>query len=252
MGVPIGTFIGAHLGWRATFVFVAVSGAVATVVCAASLPRRWDADGSPNSLGFRFLFNASVARTLLVTLVAFTGEFCAYPYIGVLLGRSWIGEPSRLAVLLLGFGAAGVLGNWMAGIGSDRFGPGKVLVAALAGLALTLAGLEIAVTWPLAAALAVLVWGAAAWSITVPQQRRLHGLMPRASALGMAANQSMLYLGMATGSVVGGVAIGELGAGAGAMAGSVAVMIALAIALLSRRNTRPRRGGSRPAQPWRT
>src|SRR5580704_18252138 len=40
LGVPAGAFVGAHLGWRSTFVGVAALSVAALVVLAARLPRR--------------------------------------------------------------------------------------------------------------------------------------------------------------------------------------------------------------------
>ena len=45
IGVPIGAFVGPHLGWRATFVGVASISAVALAVLTIKLPR--DIAGSP-------------------------------------------------------------------------------------------------------------------------------------------------------------------------------------------------------------
>ncbi|MFH8753903.1 MFS transporter [Streptomyces rimosus] len=44
-GVPIGTWIGGHYGWRATFVSMAVGGVAALAFLLATLPRQGHKNG---------------------------------------------------------------------------------------------------------------------------------------------------------------------------------------------------------------
>ena len=57
----------------------------------------------------------------------------------------------------------------------------------------------------------MVAWGAAGFGMMPPQQARLAAASPAQAPLLLSLNASMVYLGTALGSVVGGLAIGGLG-----------------------------------------
>jgi DHA1 family inner membrane transport protein len=57
----------------------------------------------------------------------------------------------------------------------------------------------------------LLVWGTAGFGMMAPQQSRLAALAPAQAPLLLSLNTSMLYLGTATGAIVGGALASSLG-----------------------------------------
>lgn len=85
-GVPLGTFIGQHFGWRATFLAVAALGVVALVGSLLFVPRQL-AHGQPASL-LQQLAVLKQPRLLLVyamTAVGYGGTFVAFTYLAPML-----------------------------------------------------------------------------------------------------------------------------------------------------------------------
>ena len=85
-GVPLGTFVGQHFGWRATFLAVAALGLVAFVASLIFVPRKL---AQPESAGLLHqLEPLRQPRLLLVyamTAVGYGGSFIAFTYLAPIL-----------------------------------------------------------------------------------------------------------------------------------------------------------------------
>ncbi len=116
LGVPLGTSIGQHLRWRATFCAVTLVCVAAFAIIAALVPKR----GRPTRAGDWRADLAAIQRTpvllcLLTTVLRYAGVFAVFTYIAALLTRiSGLAEASVSPVLLV-FGGGLVLGNLAGG-----------------------------------------------------------------------------------------------------------------------------------------
>jgi predicted MFS family arabinose efflux permease len=238
VGVPLGAFVGAHLGWRATFVGVAVMSVAALAVLAVKLPH--DLAGSaPASLRARLAIIAHPGAflVLMVTTVWAIGAYTVYTYISPFLVASTgiTAEHAGFVLTLLGFSAVG--GVTLGGIANDRFGARRaqqltlpLMAVAFAGLtvaALTLAPHALAAVLPL-----VILWGLSAWGFFTPQQNRLIGVVGAGNApVALSLNASFMYVGFSLGALLGSIVITLLSVAWIGAAGAVCV---LAAAVLSR------------------
>jgi MFS transporter, DHA1 family, inner membrane transport protein len=89
----------------------------------------------------------------------------------------------------------------------DRYAAVALLGACLAIAAINqvLMGFSLHAPWTIAMALAI--WSITGWGTFAPQQARLIDLAPDSSALLIALNHSIIYIGAAGGAVLGGLAL---------------------------------------------
>jgi predicted MFS family arabinose efflux permease len=234
LGVPAGAFVGAHFGWRATFIGVAGLSAAALAVLAMRLPRE-NRTGVTVSLKERLVVMAipGVLPTLLTTTVWAMGAYTVYTYVSPFLAYAAGLSPERagLVLTLLGIGAIG--GVTLGGHASDRFGTRRVQAIALPVTAAAFAGLSLAAgIWAphaLAAILPlVLLWGFSAWGFFPPQQARLVSVSGIAHApIALSLNASFMYVGFSLGAATGSMVIAASSvafigvAGAASMLGAI-------------------------------
>ena len=232
LGSPLGTWVGEHAGWRLSFALVALLAGIACVVLLVSrLPR---ADRQPAlSLKTR-LAPVREPRLLLAlcpTLLSSLGFYIVYTYIAPLLDQSMhIREISGL-LLIAGLGFVG--GSWISGGVADRFGTTRSLVASLLGLSMLLALFSWATTSLLTGLPVLFLWAGVAASTFTPQQHRLLSLVPASVNVILALNNSALYLGVALGAILGGVALRILPVTQLGWVGAGFTLLALLLFLLS-------------------
>jgi predicted MFS family arabinose efflux permease len=209
-GTPLATALGQAVGWRLGVGAVGLAAAASAVTLRFSLPPLHPevTVGSLRArLGGGSLRNAPLAAICVVAVLIVTGHFTAYTYISSLVRRDAGLSGLALSLVLLLYGAAGMIGIGLTGWFTDRrprpavIGCGLTLTVALAGLAFFGPG---SVT---ATLVAVVLWGAAFTAVPVCLQSAVLRVAPRS-----ADTASALY-----------VVAFQIGIGGGALAGSVLV-----------------------------
>jgi predicted MFS family arabinose efflux permease len=204
LGLPLGTLIG-RADWHLTLWAVAGIGLAAALGIAVGLPK---VTLPAASLGERLrpLRQGPVLALLAVTTLAFLGAYTLYTYIGPALHDVTDGSESLLTLVLFAWGTGVLAGNIAAGRLVDRHDPARVVTGPLAVAAVALA-LTPAATATLASTLVwAAVWGAALGVVVVPQQHRLIALNPAAAPVLLGLNSSAIYVGIALGGGLGGLA----------------------------------------------
>jgi predicted MFS family arabinose efflux permease len=131
LGVPLVTSIGAALDWRAAFAALAIGAVLAALVTAGALPAIVGTE--PQERPARGPRSALVSAAV-VNALAFFGHYALYTYVSTVLLGAAVPEAAIGAALFL-FGAAGVVGLWLAGLVIDRRPrAGFIGALALAGL----------------------------------------------------------------------------------------------------------------------
>jgi MFS transporter, DHA1 family, inner membrane transport protein len=203
-GLPFITFLTTQFGWRVAFgALGCVSLAIAALLLLA-LPR--GLQGRPLSLASF----GTIARTgtitliLLITLLTTSGQFSVAVYLAPLLEKLTGEGPATAGVLFGLMGTMGVVGNVAATRIVERQGVQRTfaLFAGLvaAGLALwAVGGGHLAVM-----TLGVTFLGLGFAAANSMQQARLADAAPDLASASIALNTSLLYVGQAAGSGVGG------------------------------------------------
>ena len=239
VGMPMSAWLGDTFGWQSAFLAIAAIGAVGAAWVAATVP----AGVRPPSLtlaSWRAAFGSPVLMAIvLVTALAGAAQFTLFSYFAPYF-KEVIGAGTRETTLLfVVFGVFGVIGNTLASRHVDRFGPDRSVDFALALMTVSL------LAWPLAtstfsAALVLVPWALACFSMQSMQQARLGAAAPTLAPALMALNTSAIYLGQAAGAASGGWLIAHRGYGSLSFAGLgwIAVAIALSVwAAHARRRT---------------
>ncbi|MFF0434443.1 MFS transporter [Streptomyces sp. NPDC004327] len=212
LGVPLSTSLGQSVGWRWTTAGTAALTLLALALVAVLVPA--PERGTPVGMAaFRPVLRTRGVLPVITTTLAFmAAQFTVYGVAGAYLTDRFHATTGQVALLLLVFGIAGVVGNAVAGRVFERLGGPVTITVALAGLAAAFAGLLLAPAGFPAAVAAFTVWAVFSQLFQAPQQARLVALVPDQRALGLALNASSLYLGMSLGSLLGSTLLPATGA----------------------------------------
>ncbi|MNW25073.1 Purine efflux pump PbuE [compost metagenome] len=209
VGIPIGREISQLFGWKAVFLGIAVSGMVALIVLALTIPRMKGDEPVPLGRQFGLLVRPDVALGLGITFFWLGGYSLAYTYISpYLLEVSQLNE-SLLSVALLVFGIASLVGSKAGGFLTDRRGVTFTLIGGMMLHIISL--LLLAMAHSIISLFAFLIlWSFAAWSSGPTQQYNLASLAPDSSGVMLSLNQSTMQLSMAVGAGLGGIIIEKI------------------------------------------
>jgi len=241
-GVPLATWIGQILDWRAAYVLVGAIGILACALIFLYVPRSGPVEGASPTRELGALRSRQVWLTLSVGSVGFGGLFCMYSYITPTLTHV-SGLPARYVPFVLAvFGVGMVLGNLIGSWLADR-----ALMRTIGGLliwnALVLGLFSIAAPHAWLATSDVLLVGTGV-AIVPALQIRLMDVAEDAQTLAAALNHSAFNIANAMGAWLGGIAIdGGLGWASTGWVGALLAVGGLLIFAVSladeRRNVRP-------------
>lgn len=249
-GVPLGTFIGQALGWRATFWAVAGLGVVAVLGIWALLPNRLSR-AAPASLPdqLRVLGSARLLLAFGMTALGYGGTFVTFTFLAAMLEQVTGFAASSVSLILVLYGLAIAAGNLAGGKLADR-DPVRALAWLFAAQAGALAIFSLTAASPVWALVTLAALGFLSFA-NVPglqlyvvqlAQRFRPGAVDVASALNIAA----FNLGIALGAWIGGLVVeSPLGLGATPWVGGLMVAGALGLTLWS--GALDRRPAAQPA-----
>ncbi|WP_248488474.1 MFS transporter [Tsukamurella sp. PLM1] len=205
LGVPAGTALGHRLGWRATFVAVALIGLVAMAAIATLVPSV-PAETTSVRTQLRVLLRPSIWIACSVTALVFGGLFGAFTYIEPLL-RSVSGfGAAAIPWLLVLFGLGLFAGNLVGGRAADRDADRALLVFA-ALLPLGIAALALFSGSKPLVAVALAVMGLIGFATVPALQLRVLRNAGTATLIASSANIAAFNLGNAVGAQLGGTGI---------------------------------------------
>lgn len=238
-GAPLGAFISGFAGWRGTYLFIALIGVLATLIVWLLLPRGLYADKMTLAKRLSVIRHPGLLPALLTMLLYMTGGFAVYTYIaavaveGVGLSREY------LPIILLAFGVGAAFGNFLGGQLADRFGATKTVIAASVLNTIALILVSWIMTLPhefagVALIAHMVVWGVIAWMFPPAQASRILAIAPESAPLALSLNYSALYLGVAIGSMIGGLVIANLGLAYLGTVGSIFSILGLVVIRLAR------------------
>jgi len=156
LGVPIGTFLGTHIGWRLIFGSLSILTAFLLVWVQWRLPD-YEGEQTSNQLPLFQIFKLpGVRSTLFLVFTWVLAHNILYTYIAPYLAGTLLAN--RTDLVLLVFGIASVLGLWIVGMLIDRILRTLVIIS-LAGFALASIAMGIGSEQPIIILSAVAVWG---------------------------------------------------------------------------------------------
>ena len=234
LGVPMASWLGQSLGWRAAFGLVVAIGIVTVTALWFWLPfqLRFMPTTSPLAeLGA--LRRTQVWLALLVGMIGFGGMFAVYTYITTTMTDVAGLSRGLVPLALMVFGLGMVVGNVVGGRLADR-SVIRALYLSMGALSVVLAVFVVAAHNPWTALVLLFGIGASGSAVAPALQTRLMDVAHDAQTLAAALNHSALNIGNATGAMVGGLVIGAgLGYTAPAAAGAVLALAGLLVLTIS-------------------
>ncbi|MCA1552069.1 MFS transporter [Bradyrhizobium sp. BRP19] len=206
-GVPATSWIADAIGWRFSFGFVVIAGLLALIIFAPMMSGIPDKAPERENAPISRRFPKTIYGLLSVTLFIVVSEFIVYSYVSVfIIGSLFVGVP-LLSAALFAYGFGAVTGNAACGVLTDRFGPYKVLIAAVGAQLILLVGLVAFGQHGTLTVLIAFLWGNVSYMYLVPIQHRLLGLAGDRSKLVLAMNSSTTFAGIAIGAFLGGIIV---------------------------------------------
>ncbi|MCB7135386.1 MFS transporter [Cellulosimicrobium marinum] len=235
VGVPLSTFVGQQLGWRAAFVLVGALGLVTLAALWWLVPARAGHEVSSARQELAALRNGPLWIGFVAAAIGFGGMFAVYSYVEPTITRVTGLASAGVPVVLAVFGVGMTVGTLVGGRLADR----SVMRTVHLGFASTAASLVLfALTGqhPVPAVLALFLLGVTSQVLGLSLQTRLMDLSPAAPSLGAALCHSALNVGNASGAFLGGVVIAAgWGYLAPAWTGLVLTLVGFAIILVAGR-----------------
>jgi len=239
-GVPLGTFIGQHLGWRATFLAVAALGVIALLGSLLFVPRDLPRS-APATFGQQFAVLAQ-PRLLLVyamTALGYGGTFLSFTFLASILQDVSGFSANAVSAVLLVYGVSVAIGNLWGGRLADRRGPIPALTLIFGLLALVLLVLTFTAYNRWLVLLTVLALGAVAFGnvpgLQVYVVEQAQRFVPQATDVASGLNIAAFNIGIALGASLGGLVVDHIGLMHTPWIGALVVLGALALTVLSGR-----------------
>jgi Arabinose efflux permease len=124
-GVPLGTLIGQHFGWRESFLAVSLLGVIALVSSMILVPRNI-AQPPATSLAQQaaVMINPRLLLIYAITALGYGGIFTTFTFLAPMMQSLAGFSPTAVSGVLLGYGIAVAIGNIWGGRLADRRGRG--------------------------------------------------------------------------------------------------------------------------------
>ncbi len=120
LGVPLTTYAADLFNWQASFFIAGFVNLIAFAGLASMIPAMPVKEDASVQNQLSELRNPLIWARLFTTLIFIAGMFASYGYLAEFLGRVSKMNGAEISIMLLVFGGAGILGNWLTGIALTR------------------------------------------------------------------------------------------------------------------------------------
>ncbi|MET8000732.1 MFS transporter [Nonomuraea glycinis] len=228
LGVPLGTLVGQTVGWHGSFtgiILLSVVALIGTLALVPSVPRTTGGVAGQA----RYAFAPRVLAVLALNFLVFAAVYSALTYIVPFLNGVTGTSGALISVFLLAYGLANAVGAFGGGRFADRNAT-RTLIVATAGTAACLLALYLVGAVAPLVALVMAAWGLFVGGMVPSLQFRVVSLAGPGAALASSLPGSAINVGIAVGSIAGGMAISGSGASAPLISGLVIAVIAIPVA----------------------
>jgi MFS transporter, DHA1 family, inner membrane transport protein len=239
-GLPLITFIASRHGWHAVY------GSIGVMAALSFLLLLWRSPGgllgAPIELKtwLDLSRNRMILLLLAITTLQMSGQFVVFTFMGPLLKKLTYASPDAIGLVFMLYGAFGFVGVVVATRIVDHWGAFRTSVLSTSMVLAGVAGWALSAdTYPLMAA-SVAVWGLGFAATNSMQQVRLVTAAPPMAGASVSLNTSVLYVGQAIGSAIGGALYArDLLHETGFVATAFIALALLAIVILTRPSKAP-------------
>jgi predicted MFS family arabinose efflux permease len=210
IAAPLGSFLGALIGWRGAFLCVIPVAIVACIWLLFSLPRMTTQSRSGSGNVFKLMKSTPIALGMVAVSVFFMGQFMLFTYLRPFLETVTHVSVSMLSLMLLVLGLAGLAGTFLieAFLKNSLYRTLIVIPILMAMIALALVsfGSSAATTTVLLA-----LWGLVATAAPVGWWTWLARTLPDEAEAGGGLMVAIIQLAIASGATVGGLVFDSSG-----------------------------------------
>ncbi|EBZ6200273.1 MFS transporter [Salmonella enterica subsp. enterica serovar Enteritidis] len=230
-GVPLGTFIGQHFGWRETFLAVSLLGVIALMssqlLIPANIPGRAAASIRDQ---VKVLTHPRLLLIYAVTALGYGGVFTAFTFLAPMMQDLAGFSPTAVSWILLGYGVSVAIGNIWGGKLADKHGAVPALKFIFAALFVLLMVFQVTASTQYAALATILVMGIFAFGnvpgLQVYVVQKAEQFTPNAVDVASGLNIAAFNIGIALGSVIGGQTVAHYGLAQTPWIGALIVLVA--------------------------
>ena len=245
-GVPLGTWIGQHFGWRETFLAVSMLGVIALIssqlLIPANIPGRAAASIRDQ---VKVLTHPRLLLIYAVTALGYGGVFTAFTFLAPMMQDLAGFSPAAVSWILLGYGVSVAIGNIWGGKLADKHGAVPALKFIFAALFVLLMVFQLTASTQYAALVTILVMGIFAFGnvpgLQVYVVQKAEQFTPNAVDVASGLNIAAFNIGIALGSVIGGQTVEHYGLAQTPWIGALIVLVAFLLMGLSGRLDKPTR-----------
>eukprot|EP01133_Synstelium_polycarpum_P011108 gene11108-12942_t len=242
-GVPLGTFIGQHFGWRATFIGVAFLGLIGLISSIILIPSNLKNEKAASFKSqLKVLGNKRLLLGFLMTALGYGGTFVAFTYLSPILQEITGLTESTVTVILLLYGIAIAIGNLAGGKAANK-NPLKALLWMFILQAAVLFLFSFTVHYTILSVITLFILGGLSFAnvpglqlfVVQTAEKQLPGTEDVASAFNIAS----FNIGIAIGAYAGGLIVASpLGLSATPWVGALFVVLAIGVTGISIRLNR--------------
>ncbi|UTM48034.1 MFS transporter [Glutamicibacter mysorens] len=234
LGVPFGTLLGQHSGWRSTFWAISGIGVLALVGILALVPAiRHAAEAISLRKEIGAFTSLQVWLSLGVTILGYGGMFGAFTYIAYTLTEITGFNATTVPWLLMLFGVGLFAGNWIGGRMADK-SIDRTLLFFISALLVVLVLFGFFAGNQVATVLALLFMGGFGFGTVPGLQSRIMQYAGNAPTLASGANIGAFNVGNALGAWAGGLGIAAgLGYTSPIWIGALITLLALLVIVLA-------------------
>ena len=234
LGVPFGTLLGQHSGWRSTFWAISGIGVIALIGILVLVPAiKHAAEGISLRKELGAFTSLQVWLSLGVTVLGYGGMFGAFTYIAYTLTEVTGFNETSVPWLLMLFGAGLFAGNWIGGRMADK-SIDRTLLIFISALLVVLVLFGFFASNQIATVIALLLMGGFGFGTVPGLQSRIMQYAGNAPTLASGANIGAFNVGNALGAWAGGLGIAAgLGYTSPIWIGALITLVALVVILLA-------------------
>lgn len=240
LGVPMGTYIGQHVGWRATFGVVALLGIAGLLAIVRYVPRMTEENVQQTTVKdiVALLKNGPILLGLAMTVFGFGATFVLFTYLSPILTRISGYSDQAITWILLVYGVFVAIGNMIGGKLADRHPVRSLRWVFLAQALVLLMQMLLLPSW-IGSLVGIALLGLIAFMMSAGAQTHIVGLadrfVPSAKGMASALNISGFNIGIALGSTLGSLVLANGEYLDTAWVGTLMALIATILAVISSR-----------------
>lgn len=238
LGVPFGLVLGNTFGWRAPFVLITILTILSIIGVYFLMEKVQPKPSIPLKEQLATLKSRKISMAHATTFLYMTGHTVLYAYFKPYVQTTTTLDGTWISAVYLLFGIAAVFGGGVGGTLSDRLGSKQTILISVIGLGIILFAIPVMTPIIIVFLIGIMIWGMLSWVISPAMQSYLIETSPETGAIQQSLSNSSLHLGIAVGSLFGGLVIEKLSIEYTPIVGGIIIASSLITAIISIRQQR--------------